>query len=546
MGAPSGARGKLDRPLVRRAVLKGLLSVTVSATSLALAPRRRTDLIIETTHGKVRGRFLAGTQVFQGIPYAASTAGANRFLPPQPVIPWTGVRDATNFGYSAPQPEPNTPEQAGFAEIQPVSEDCLFLNVFTQAVGSLSRRPVMVWMHAGAWAAGAGSAPALNASNLARLGNVVVITINHRLNIFGYLKVEDPDQRFADSANAGVLDMIAALKWVRDNAAIFGGDPGNVTIFGQSGGGGKVCALMAAPAARGLFHKAIVQSCSGGLRIMEREQAAREAHKLARQYGLSRATGEALQAIPMEHLIAARGDFRPLIDGRTFSRHPFDPDAPVPSHEIPLMAGNCANETRLFLYGGGIENFSLDAGEVHRRLRRFLRIDDAETHRIMQAYQRADPRASPSDVLGAVTTDYIYIRNTRRVATLQSAAKGAPVYSYLFTRRTPVAHGILLCPHMLEVAFVFGDPTAAWMVGGNGPDVAPLTKVMIATWSAFAHTGNPNNPTVPHWRQHEPEDQFSMQLNVSSQVVRISGQQRAALKQLPYFEYSMPTNYTRR
>jgi para-nitrobenzyl esterase len=339
--------------------------------------------------------------------------------------------------------------------------------------------------------------------------------------------------------------MIAALKWVRENAAVFGGDSSNITIFGQSGGGGKVSALMAAPAAKGLFHKAIVQSCSGGLRLMEPQEATAAAHGLAQQLGLEKPTGEALQAIPMERLIAARGDFRPLVDGRTFMRHPFDPDAPVLSSDIPCMAGNCATETRLFMYGGDSRNFSLDANEVRRRLARFLRIQDAESRRIMDAYQTADPSASPSDVLGAVTTDYIYIRNTRRVATLKSAAGSAPVYSYMFTRRTPVVGGLLRCPHMSEVAFVFGDPTAAWVVGGNGPDVAPLTKVMIDSWSAFAHTGNPRNPTVPDWPQHEPKERFSMLLDVSSRVGRDPvGQGLVALEHLPYFEYSMPISYT--
>lgn len=530
----------------RRALLKGLVSAALVPGLVRAARAQGTDTIVETTHGKLRGRTLDGVQVFKGIPYAASTAGANRFLPPQPVTPWAGIRDAYAVGHSAPQPSQTESDQAGFSDLEPVSEDCLSLNVFTQGRRAGPGRPIMVWLHAGAWTTGAGTAPALDGSNLARFGEVMVVTINHRLNVFGYLKLDDRDERFADSANAGVLDMLAALQWVRDNATAFGGDPGNVTLFGQSGGGGKVCALLGCPAARGLFHKAIVMSTSGGLRIMEPEESARASYQLARQLGLKQPTGEALQAVPMRRLIGAAGDFRPLVDGRTFTRHPFDPDASPLSANIPLMAGNCANETRLFLYGADIRNFSLEMPEVRRRLTRFLRIDDTGSAHLLDAYQGLDPGASPSDLLAAITTDYIYIRNTRRVATLRSSLGVAPVYSYLFVRRTPVAGGILRCPHMSEVAFVFGDPLAAWMVGGAAPDVMPLTRVMVATWSAFAHTGNPNNDTLPHWPQHEPTRQPSMLLNVASHVEEDPGARSLALlRGLRNFEYSMPTNYIR-
>jgi para-nitrobenzyl esterase len=342
--------------------------------------------------------------------------------------------------------------------------------------------------------------------------------------------------------------MVAALRWVRNNAAAFGGDPDKVTIFGQSGGGAKVMALLAAPAATGLFHRAISESCSGSLRITGQEEATQLAAGTAKGLGLPRLTGEELQSVPMEQLIAAaRGFFRPILDRRTFTRHPYDPDAPPTSVAIPLMAGNVATETRAQM-AENPKNFDLDLPEVRRRLSRFLRINDIETDGILDAYQTSSPSYSPintpSDLLAAVATDYSYIRNTRRGATLQSMH--APAYSYIFTRRTPVMDGLLRAPHESEVPFVFGTPGTTPQMVGTGSDIAPLTKIMIATWSAFARNGNPENPAIPAWPRHDAQNGFSMMLNVHSSIERNpGGEARAALDPLPFYEYSMPANYTR-
>jgi para-nitrobenzyl esterase len=504
-------------------------------------------MILETSHGKLSGRTVHSVHCFKGIPYAASTAGANRFLPPQPVAPWPGVREATEFGTSAPQARVPHDLLYWYGQIRPVGEDCLTLNVFTPTVDPAARKPVMVWLHGGGWWAFSSTAPAFEGNCLALRGDVVVVTLNHRLNLFGHLALEDSDPRFADSGNVGVLDMVAALRWVQDNAPSFGGDPANVTILGHSGGAGKVCALMATEAAKGLFHKAIAQSGSGCLRLATRADAAEMAQGLASQLGLARPTGEALQAIPLEQLLAAYGavsrPYRPVLDGRTFTRHPFDPDAPALAVNIPFIAGNASSETRLKM-ASNMENFALDFEQVHRRVARFLRLESTQAHYVLEAYQSVEPAASPSDLLAAISTDYTYIRNTRRAALLQASANKAPVYAYQFDWRTAVCGGALRSPHGVEVPFIFGTAHEARDMLGTDPDHGPLTDMMVSTWAAFAHTGNPNNPTLPHWPCFDATNRSTMVLDVHSQVATDpGGAARSALDALPHYDYHMPMNF---
>ncbi|HEX3574010.1 MAG TPA: carboxylesterase family protein [Rhodopila sp.] len=534
-------------PIGRRSVVLTATGGLV-ATGLGAGARAQgtASAVMETTGGKVRGSAAGGISCFKGIPYAASTAGSSRFLPPAPAASWPGVRDAITFGSSAPQlPASADPLSSWYNALQPISEDCLSLNVWTR--GATGKRPVMVWLHGGAWVSCAGSAPGFDGSVLARDGDVVVVTINHRLNLFGYIKLDDPDERFAQSGNAGVLDMVAALRWVRDNAAAFGGDPGNVTIFGQSGGGAKVSALLACPAARGLFHKAIAQSCSGSLRLTPPEEAAALAHGLAKGLGIDRPTAAALQAVPADKLIPLMKGmppvFRPVLDGVTFPANPFDPKAPDGAGNVTTMFGNAATECTLYM-AADMANFSLDSAEVARRLGRFLRTDPAATARIVDAYRATMPAATPSQIMAAVTTDYTYRRSTTKEAALQSAAARAPVYTYVFDWRTPVRGGVLQSPHTSEVPFVFGTAPAAAGLVGAGSDIAPLTRMMVAAWSAFAHTGNPSNPHLPAWPRYEAKKRSTMLLSRESRVSgNPDGIRREALADLAPFEYSMPVNY---
>ena len=323
------------------------MQADISKTAGA-APR---EPVVETSNGKLRGALDNSVYVFKGVRYGETTAGANRFLPPQPVKKWAGIRDALNWSGSAPQyavPEHTDPFYSWYAAIEPLSEDCLSLNIFTPALDR-GKRPVMFWIHGGGWREFSGTAPGFHGINLARAQDVVVITINHRLSSFGFLQLEGSDARFADSGNAGLLDIVAALTWVRENAAAFGGDPDNVTIFGESGGASKIAAMLSMRAASGLFHKAVLQSSGGGMRLANSEEAAAPAAGLARALGLARLDGAELQKLPMEHLLAAMkkagGSYRGMIDGRSFDGDPFYPEAPALSANIPIMLGYTNTET---------------------------------------------------------------------------------------------------------------------------------------------------------------------------------------------------------
>jgi para-nitrobenzyl esterase len=495
--------------------------------------------VVEIVAGKLRGKLLGGIYSFKGIPYGASTAGRRRFMPPEPPLPWSDVREALAYASRAWQ-LPNRPKRRpvletllGPADTLPESEDCLTLNVWTPGVGDGGKRPVMVWLHGGAFGYGSGNREVTDGTNLARRGNVVVVSVNHRLNIFGFLHLAEIGGPFwAHSGNAGVLDLVAALRWVRDNISAFGGNPGNVTIFGESGGGGKVSVLLSMPAARGLFHRAVIQS-GAAIRLSTRERANALADAVLKELGIGHNECERLQTLPAERVLGAiapasravgrsrwplldRYDFGPVVDGTDLPQHPGEPGAPAISDDIPLMIGGTREESAFFLADDdAVWNGTLTEATMRERL---AAVAGGETDALIAAYRAALPHASPGDrLIRALTGSNFWIR-TVLLAERYLARRRAPIYMYSLDWQSPAHDGRVKAHHAMDLPFVFDNVEAADTTA-CAPGASDLAARISGTWIAFARNGSPDNPAIPSWPAYTVSDRATMILDTTCRVV---------------------------
>ena len=487
-------------------LLAGLAALLLIGSALA------DESIVTTKEGKLRGAKLEdrGVYVFKGVHYGQSTAGAARFKAPRRVAKWDGVKDALKFGAICPQAGDPGRRTTTPGELLEHSEDCLVLNVWTPGLADKKDRPVMVWLHGRGFYAGAGSEPLYDGARLAKRGDLVVVTVNHRLNVFGYLQLGAVGgKEFATSGNAGVQDMQLALEWVRDNIAGFGGNPGNVTIFGESGGGVKVSTLLGVPKAKGLFRRGIIES-GARTRGMPLATAVKNTETVMAKLEVK--TVAELQALPFEKVLAAvtttgrtEPDFGPVVDGQYLPADMFDPAAAPSSHGLPIMVGSNRDEFALYARDNPLAGKMTEA-----QLLEDLRPDFGQrSEQLITAYRESRPQVTPWELMIGIRSNRFHV-GTARLA--EAATKTSPVYVYSFDfEPTP-----LKAAHGAEIPFVFSNATAA---PNARPEAKAVEDAMSEAWIAFARTGNPNHSGLPTWPTYDAKTRATMVFDTKSQVV---------------------------
>ena len=487
--------------------------------------------LAQTTGGSVAGYIDNGIFTYKGIPYAK----AERFMPPVPADKWEGVRSCRAYGPTCPQGKRMgwySDEQAfsfnwndGFPD-----EDCLRVNIWTPGINDGKKRPVMVWLHGGGYSAGSGQElPSYDGRNLAEKGDVVVVTLNHRLNVLGFLDLSAYGEKYAHSGNSGLLDLVAALEWVQENIANFGGDASNVTIFGQSGGGGKVSTLLATPAAKGKFHKAIVQS-GAMLRTMDSRWSRRIGAAVVEELGITPCRIDEISKVPFEDLLAAGEKviarlkpeaekqgfasfifgWAPTVDGSVLPRQPFSPDAPEQSKDVPMMIGTTIHEFSLSTYVPQLRTIDKSAAIEYLKTKYGEKTDE-----FLRLFENTYPDYQPKDL---IDTDFTFRPSAIEQAVIKARQGGAPVYTYMFAWESPVLDGILRSTHCMEIPFVFNNADIHASMTGGGKDALELAEKMSQAWINFARTGDPNTEDLPQWPVYNCSEGAAMIFNDDCEV----------------------------
>ena len=483
------------------------------------------NLIVETHYGKVQGSQQGSISVWKGIPFAQPPTGERRFRAPQPPESWTGVRETTKFSPIAPQVAEMGAAMVGpmgadrVMKLPPISEDCLYLNIWSPGADH-ERRPVMVYIHGGAFTLGSASDPWYDGTSFAANHNTVVVSLNYRLGILGFVYLKDlavKDLAGADASytgNCGLLDQIAALRWVRENIAAFGGDPDNVTVMGESAGAMSIAALLGMPAAQGLFQRAILQSGAAG-EMATRPQATQVAQALLTKLGLESSQLSALADVPIETLLKVQPElqresggglvYRPMIDDDTLPQHPLVMMAQGLSANVAILVGTNRDEWRLF---------AMMSGGVQVDEERLQQIFGDEAQQVLAMYTEARADKSPEMAWIDIMSDLVFRMPAIRLADEQ-VQQGAPVWMYRFDWESPAFGGVLGAAHAMDIPFVFNtlDVGLSRIFTGDSPNRQALAALMHASWAAFIRSGNPAIASLPTWPRYDLERRATMIFN---------------------------------
>ena len=478
--------------------------------------------VVDTPYGKIRGMNHHGIKVFKGIRYGASTAGKNRFMPPQPPESWTGIYDAFDYGNIAPQtPADRRGDYTNLImwDAQPggIGEDCLRLNLWTRGVNDNAKRAVFVIFHGGGFVSGSGNAMGFDGYDAARHDDVVVVSVTHRLGAFGYVNLAGAGapEEFKYAGVTGIMDMVASLEWVRDNISNFGGDPDRVMIFGQSGGGAKTSTLLATPSAKRLFHRAAVQSGSA-LKLMEPEIATKNAEKLLESLGLSKNNIAEIQNIPFTQILSAQAGlvreqiaFSPVIGNDFLPHHPFAPEAPPESADVPVIISTTLDDAAIAL-----ANFDLTEDGLKGQLKK-AHGDNAD--RIYQLYRDVYPDVTPYLIQARIASDRGFRKSAIKQAELKAGQPGAPAYYYIWEWPVPTYNGQFGAVHGVDVGsaiHISREP----MTGCGYSEGMMMVDRLAAVWSNFAKTGVPNSELTPEWTPYNTDTRPTMVFDLNTRM----------------------------